>query len=139
MKNANPIEAAEYAVQAKIDQEPAFAWWACQMLREEGRIIKATKSKHWLRTHKCGARAPKSVEGAKKIDEENGNTLWQGATNKGVEGAMIAFGFGDKFMKGSKLTIVFRCFIYIDNSLYFSLMNLRIIFYKSQFYLIYEF
>lgn len=39
VKNANPIESAEYAVQVKIDDEPAFAWWVKPILKKRNQII----------------------------------------------------------------------------------------------------
>ena len=34
VKNANPVETAEYAVAAKIDQEPVFKWWVSKTLKK---------------------------------------------------------------------------------------------------------
>ena len=34
IKDSNPIELAEYAVANRIDQEPAFKWWASHVLRK---------------------------------------------------------------------------------------------------------
>jgi hypothetical protein len=39
VKEANPIELAEYAVANKIDKEPAFAWWVSYCLRKRKQII----------------------------------------------------------------------------------------------------
>ena len=76
MKNAYPVQTAEYAVQARVSEEPAFAWWAPYVLKKRNRIIGKAKSKYWLRTHKFGIKIPKTVEQARKFDKENGNTLW---------------------------------------------------------------
>ena len=76
LKESYPVQTAEYAVAAKIAMEPAFAWWVPHMLKKRNRIISKVKSKYWLRTHKFGIRIPKSVEEAKRLDQENGNTLW---------------------------------------------------------------
>ena len=39
-------------------------------------IIAKLKSKYWQRTHKYGFRIPKDVDDAKRIDEENGITVY---------------------------------------------------------------
>ena len=75
-KESYPVQAAEYAVVAKIAMEPAFAWWALHTLKKRNQIISKVKSKYWLRTHIFGIQIPKSVEEAKHLDQENGNTLW---------------------------------------------------------------
>lgn len=53
-KDAYPAQLAEYAVAAKISEEPAFAWWVPFTLRKRNRIITKLKSKYWVRTHKFG-------------------------------------------------------------------------------------
>ena len=61
---------------AKIAMEPAFAWWVPYTLKKRNRIISKIKSKYWLRTHKFGIWIPKSVKEAKRLDQENSDTLW---------------------------------------------------------------
>ena len=70
------MQTAEYAVAAKIAMEPAFAWWVPYTLKKWNRIISKVKSKYWLRTHKFGIQIPKSVEEAKRLDQENGDSRW---------------------------------------------------------------
>ena len=82
MANSNPIETAEYALNNKLNQELAFAWWSNFVLRKRDRIISKVKSKYWGRTHKYGIEIPKSMESAKRIDAANGNTLWQDAVQE---------------------------------------------------------
>jgi hypothetical protein len=41
MKEANPIESAEYAVSKSISNEPAFNWWAAHTLKKRDTIISA--------------------------------------------------------------------------------------------------
>lgn len=91
IKESNPVQVAEYAVQARISQEPAFAWWCPWVLKKRNRIISKVKSKYWIRTHKFGIKIPKSVEEAKRFDEENGNTLWWDAICKEMKNVRIAF------------------------------------------------
>ena len=91
MKEAYPVQSAEYAVQARLVEEPAFAWWAPHTLKKRNRIIAKVKSKYWLRTHKFGIRIPKSVQEAREIDEENGNTYWWDAILKEMKNVRPAF------------------------------------------------
>ena len=76
LKESYPVQTAEYAVAAKVAMEPAFAWWVPYTLKKRNRIISKVKSKYWLRTHKFGIRIPKSVEEAKRLDQENGDSQW---------------------------------------------------------------
>ena len=39
VKEAIPVELAEYTVAQKINKEPAFNWWVLKILRKRGRII----------------------------------------------------------------------------------------------------
>ena len=81
LKESYPVQLAEYAVQARISEEPAFAWWCSYVLRKRNRIISKVKSKYWQRTHKYGIRVPHSMKEAIEIDQTNGNRVWQDATN----------------------------------------------------------
>ena len=76
VKESYPVHLSEYAHQKKISHEPAFVWWVPHVLKKRKRIISKVKSKYWTRTHKFGIRIPKSVEEAKRLDRENGDTLW---------------------------------------------------------------
>ena len=58
LKESYPVQLAEYAVQARISEEPAFAWWCSYVLRKRNRIISKVKSKYWQRTHKNGIKIP---------------------------------------------------------------------------------
>ena len=80
LKESYPVQLAEYAVQARISEEPAFAWWCSYVLRKRNRIISKVKSKYWQRTHKYGIRVPHSMKEAIEIDQTNGNRVWQDAT-----------------------------------------------------------
>ena len=96
MKEAYPVQSAEYAVQARIAEEPAFAWWAPHTLKKRNLIIAKVKSKYWLRTHKFGIRIPKSVQEAREIDAENGNTYWWDAILKEMKNVRPAFEVWEK-------------------------------------------
>jgi hypothetical protein len=82
MKEAYPVQSAEYAVQARLVEEPAFAWWAPHTSKKRNCIIAKVKSKYWLRTHEFGIQIPKSVQEAREIDAKNGNTYWWDAILK---------------------------------------------------------
>ena len=91
MKESYPVEVAEYSVARSIDQEPAYEWWARHFLKKRDRIIAAVAKRYHKITHKFGIRVPKSVEEAKIIDDENGNTLWQDAMKKEMDAVRVAF------------------------------------------------
>ena len=91
IKESYPVEVAQFALATRISMEPAFAWWVPFVLKKRNRILAKVKSKYWLRTHKFGIRIPKSVEEAKKIDEQNGDTLWWDAICKEMRNVCPAF------------------------------------------------
>ena len=91
LKESYPIEVMEYAVQNQIQDEPAFAWWVPFVQKKRARIISKAKTKYWERTHKFGIEIPKDVEHARRIDEANGNTLWQDAIALEMRDNRIAF------------------------------------------------
>ena len=91
VKDASPIELAEYAVANKIHDEPAFAWWVPYCLRKRSRIIAKVKTKYWKTTHKYGVRLPKNAEQALRLDQESGTKLWETAINKEMKKAKVAY------------------------------------------------
>jgi len=91
VKDSYPVELAEYAVNNKVDDEPAFAWWVPYTIKKKARIISKIKSKYWQRTHKYGIRIPKSIKDAIRIDAENGNTLWWDAIMMEMRNVRPAF------------------------------------------------
>ena len=96
LKEAYPVQAAEYAIAAKIAKEPAFTWWVPYMLKKRNRIISKVKSKYWLRTHKFGIWIPKSVEEAKCLDQENGDSQWWEAICNKMRNVRPAFEVSEK-------------------------------------------
>ena len=72
LKESNPIEEVEYAVANKIANEPAFIWWAKDVLRKHNQMIAKLRSRYWKRTHKFGVLIPKSVKEALLLDDEMG-------------------------------------------------------------------
>ena len=91
VKESYPVQLAEFAISKRIAEEPAFAWWAPFMMKKRNRILAKVKSKYWLRSHKFGIRIPKSVEEAKEVDNQNGNTLWWDAICKEMRNVQPAF------------------------------------------------
>lgn len=91
MKEAYPIEVAEYATSRGLTHEPAFAWWVGEVLAKRNRIIAAVKRRYHKRNHKFGIMVPKDWDEAVKFDKQNGNTLWQDAVRKEMANVRIAF------------------------------------------------
>jgi hypothetical protein len=91
LKESNPVELADYAVAHGIDTEPAFAWWVPFTLKRRNRIIAAVNSRYHKRTHKFGIEVPKTWDDCVRLDNENGNTLWQDAVRKEMSKVRIAF------------------------------------------------
>jgi hypothetical protein len=78
LKDAYPVQIAEYAAANRIAHEPAFNWWVHTVLRKRNRIVAKVK-RYWRTTHKFGIRVPKTVEEALSIDDETGNDFWRKA------------------------------------------------------------
>jgi hypothetical protein len=97
IKESHQLEVAEYAINNKIAEEPAFNWWARQALKKRDRNIAKVKtsSSYQKRTHKYGIRVPKTVQEAFRLDEESGTTPWREAIEKEMKNVRIAFEFKD--------------------------------------------
>ena len=91
VKESYPVQIAEYAHHRQIAHTPAFAWWVPFVLKKKERIISKVKSKYWTRTHKFGIKIPKSVDEARRLDRENGNTLWWESICKEMKNVRVAF------------------------------------------------
>ena len=76
IKQAYPLEVAEYAIAQGINETRAFAWWVPYVLRKKKRMFANMRSQYHKRTHKFGFKILKMVRRAHEIDEANGNTLW---------------------------------------------------------------
>ena len=98
VKNASPVETVEYAVAAKINQEPAFKWWVSKTLKKCQAIVAKVKSRYWRTSHKFGVELPHSVEEAYKLDEKNGNDYWRKAMKKEMSCIHVAF---EKWVDGT--------------------------------------
>ncbi len=91
VKESNPVELAECALSNKIQEEPAFKWWAPTVLRKRKRIINKVIKKYWRITHKFGIRLPKMVKEALCLDAANGNYFLEDAIKKEMSKACIAY------------------------------------------------
>ena len=91
LKESNPVEIAEYAVGASIDDEPAFAWWVPFTLRKRDVILSSVMTRVRKKSHKYGIEVPNSWDDAIRIDKQNGNTLWQDAIRKEMSNVGVAF------------------------------------------------
>ena len=105
MKEANPLEVAEYATQNSIDKHPVFAWWVPQTIRRKERIIKQITHRLAKKQYKFGIKVPNSVDEALELDKENRNNLWHEAIQKELKNVLIAFHLleeGEQLPVGSK-------------------------------------
>ena len=91
MKEAHPVETAEYARARGISNEPAFAWWVPYTLRKREIILAAVKNWICKMTHKYGIEIPRDVEHAHEIDSRNGNAMWRDALKKEMYNVGVAF------------------------------------------------
>ena len=91
VKESHPIQVAEYAVNNKLTEEPAFKWWVNQVLKKRDRIISKMKKRYFRREQKYGIEIPKTIERALQIDEENNNTFWADAIQKEMTNNAKAF------------------------------------------------
>jgi hypothetical protein len=96
IKEANPIEVAEYAFAHKIHKEPAFNWWVSKVLRKRDRLINKVNSRMTKVNLKFGIEVPSTYEEAIELDRKNGNTLWADSIKKEMDIVNIAFNFLDK-------------------------------------------
>jgi hypothetical protein len=96
LKEAYPVQTAEYAVNNKLENQPAFAWWVGAVLRRRDRIIiSATKKRYHKRTHKFGIELPITVKQALKIDRRTGTTYWRDALQREITNVKVAFDVSD--------------------------------------------
>ena len=73
LKEAHPVEVADFARAKGIDSEPAFAWWVPHVVRKREVILAAVKSRLRKTTQKFGIEIPTSIKDAEQIDLKNGN------------------------------------------------------------------
>jgi hypothetical protein len=95
VKESFPVQLAEYAVNNKIAEEPAFAWWVPYTLKKRDRIIKAVKSRYYHTTHKFGIEIPRTIKEALEIDRKTNTTFWRDAIEKEMRNVNSAFDIRD--------------------------------------------
>jgi hypothetical protein len=81
LKEANPVEIAEYVIANKITSKPAFVCWVPFTIQKRDQIIAAVNKRYLLRTHKFGYVVPKTVAEVLDLDKNSGTTHWQEAIN----------------------------------------------------------
>jgi hypothetical protein len=82
MKEANPIESAEYAVAHGISTKPAFNWWAQYTLKKCDAIISTVRARIIGRDYTFGIKVPTGIAEARALDKENGDELWEQSVEK---------------------------------------------------------
>ncbi|GAX14347.1 hypothetical protein FisN_UnNu047 [Fistulifera solaris] len=100
LKEAYPVQVAEYAKANNIHDEPAFAWWVGDVLQKRNTILAKVKSRYWKTTHKFGIRIPKTVQEALQIDKDTGTDFWRRAIEKEM-GKISAMGTFERWNGGS--------------------------------------
>jgi hypothetical protein len=91
LKEAYPLEVAEYAVANRLVEEPAFKWWVPFVLGHRNRVISKVKKKYWRTTHKFGIKLPHSVDEALEIDKLTGTDHWEKAIDKEMAKVKVAW------------------------------------------------
>jgi len=84
VKDANPLELAQYAIANGIAEEPAFKWWVQEILKKKC-IIAKIRTKYWCTTHKFNIKIPKLVEQTLQIVYETGTNYWKRAIKKEIK------------------------------------------------------
>ena len=91
LKESHPIEVAEYVTAMDLETEPACSWWVPYTLKKRDRIIASINYRFTNQDYKFGINIPKDIKEALKLDQDNGNTLWQDAYNKEMLQVGVAF------------------------------------------------
>jgi Reverse transcriptase (RNA-dependent DNA polymerase) len=92
LKESHPVQVAEYAICNKISEQPAFAYWVRDVMRQWDRIIKKVKaSVAFSKNTKFGIRVPRTVKEALEIDRITGTTFWRDAIDKEMAVVRPAF------------------------------------------------
>lgn len=81
IKESNAADVADYAKRVGIDNEPAFAWWCRQAIKQRDTIV-GKVCRRIRKQSKFGIAIPKNYEEAAMLDRDNRNTLWQDAIKK---------------------------------------------------------
>jgi len=114
MKEANPIEVAEYAVANQIGHHPAFAWWVPHVLKKRDRFIAMAKARKVKKDFKFGIEVPTSVERALAIDRETNTDFWAKAIEKEMTHVFPAFKILEEGEKAPIMSKYIRCHMIFD-------------------------
>jgi hypothetical protein len=109
LKSSHPVQTVEYAVQRKIDSEPAFRWWVPHVLNEQKKVISAVKTRYLKRNQKFGIDIPRTAEEALRIDKETNTTYWADAIEKKMQNNQVAFQFLEPGEKGPPGYTFIKC------------------------------
>jgi hypothetical protein len=90
-KDSYPLHVAEHLIKNGISEKPSFKWWILFVLKKRDRMMSKTKASCWTRTHKHGLEIPKNHADCVRIDNENGNTLWQDVVKEEMKTVRPAF------------------------------------------------
>ena len=91
IKEAYPVLVAKYSTTQELIEEPAFAWWFPYVLRKRDRIIAGVKAQVLKKRFTYGFEVPEIVAWAIKLNDINGNTLWQDGIEKEMTAVRAAF------------------------------------------------
>ena len=94
IKESNAADVADYAKRVGIDDEPAFAWWCRQAVKQRDAIV-GKVCKRIRKRSKFGIAMPRDYGEAVMLDRENGNSLWQDAIKKEMNKVEVAFKFNE--------------------------------------------
>ena len=91
MKEAFPVETAEYAIKHHLSNLPAFSWWIPHTMKKRDKIISAIRHRIVKKSYKYDHQVPSSVAEAYELDQESRTTRWQDAISKEMKNVMIVF------------------------------------------------
>jgi hypothetical protein len=93
MKEAYPVQMAEFAISHNIQDLPGFRWWVPATIKAQGRIIKAVHTRYEKKSHKYGIQVPMSVAEAYQIDKDTNTDYWHQTIIKEMTNNAVAFRF----------------------------------------------
>ena len=91
LKQAIPLETAEFYFARRIKEETVFKWWLSYTLSSRDHMIASISKSVSRLTHKHGVELSTLASHAKSLDEMNGNTLWMDSINGEKENLKVVF------------------------------------------------
>jgi hypothetical protein len=80
LMESNPVEVADYTIAKRNRNGSRFCFLVSpHTICHLDRIIVAVNKRNHKRTHKFGIEIPKTFTDCVRIDNKNGNTMWQDA------------------------------------------------------------